>query len=543
MTMRSFLLRLRADYVTLLGQEVISPRVQRVLVSLIVATCLVVRLWTIDAPPLDRTTWKEIDYLTISTNYWQHGFKFFEPEVTWPAEPPRITALELPLVPYATALLYPLFGVTPYSARILSTFGWLLMCVYVFRLAKRELGPLAGVLSALASSIMPLYHPMGRILFSDPIMLAMSVMALFHFSEWVEYRRTRDGFVAMGAFSLAVALKLEPLYLLLPILWIAFRQYRWRLGEYRRIAVLIGCALILPVLWYSYAYYLAHTYSDVFGVFGGIGGRGAHNKFQTLTMLSSREWYSIMCSRLTEHILGGKIGTLLFLVGLFMALFSRTGQLFLVYGMTIGIYFGLVAEGQLDAHYRQLASVPPFAGFMALGSLAICATFLAAWRSFGNSFSPVLWHARLCFLGGVALIALVGFHMRWSIFGEHLYSPYHPITWEFAQVIKSHAERNSKLITVGEYTIHKGGNDLSPVLYYYSDLQGWSLQAGEWDTHLIETLIAKGATHFAAVQMSREPDAEPFLREMKSRYPLLYEKDDMALFDLRPASHATFAQR
>lgn len=543
MTMRPFLLRLRADYVSLLGQEVISPRVQRVLVSLIVAACLLVRLWTIDAPPLDRTTWKEIDYLTISTNYWQHGFHFFEPEVTWPAESPRITALEFPLVPYATAWLYPLFGVTPYSARILSTFGWLLMCVYVFRLAKRELGPLAGVLSALASSIMPLYHPMGRILFSDPIMLAMSVMALFHCSEWVEHRRTRDGFLTMGALSLAVALKLEPLYLLLPILWIAFHQYGWRLEEYRRIAVLVGCALILPVLWYVHAYYLAHTYTDVFGVFGGIGGRGAHNKFQTLTMLSSREWYSTMHTRLTEQILGGTIGTLLFLVGLFVSLFFRTGQLFLVYAMTIGIYFGLVAEGQLDAHYRQLASVPPFAGLIALGSLAVCAIPFTAWRLFNNSIKQGVWHPRVCFLGGAALITLIGFHMRWSILGEHLYLPYHPTTWEFAQVIKSHAEKNSKLVTAGEYTIHKGGNDLSPVLYYYSNLQGWSLQAGEWDPRLIETLISKGATHFAAVEMSREPRAEPFLRQMKSRYPVLYEKDDMALLDLRPSGHATFAQR
>lgn len=541
--MQSFLLQFRRDYLTLLNQEVISPSVQRVLVSLIVAACLFVRLWTIDAPPLDRTTWKEIDYLTISTNYWQHGFKFFEPEVTWPAEPPRITALELPLIPYVTALLYPLFGVTPYSARILSTFGWLLMCVYVFRLAKRELGPLVGVLSALASSIMPLYHPMGRMLFSDPVMLAMSVMALFHFSEWVERRRQCDGFLAMGAFSLAVALKLEPLYLLLPILWIAFRQYGWRLGEYRQFVILVGCALILPILWYSYAYHLAHTYTDVFGVFGGIGGREAHNKFQTLTMLSNPEWYSIMYKRLTGQILGGMVGTVLFLVGLFVSLVLRTGKLFLVYALTMGIYFGLVAEGQIDAHYRQLASVPPFAGFIALGSLAVWAVPLAAWRSFSNSFGPVWWHARVCVLGGIALIALIGFQMRWSIMGQHLYLPPHPVTWEFAQVIMSHADKNSKLVTAGEYTIHKGGNDLSPVLYYYSNLQGWSLQAGEWDFHLIETLIAKGATHFAAVQMSREPDAEPFLREMRTRYPVLYDKDDMVLLDLRPSNNSKLAQR
>jgi len=88
---------------------------------------------------------------------------------------------------------------------------------------------------------------------------------------------------------------------------------------------------------------------------------------------------------------------------------------------------------------------------------------------------------------------------------------------------------DSKLVTVGEYSIHKGGNDLSPVLYYYSGLQGWSLQKGDWHLERIQSLIQKGATLFAALNMLREPESDHFINEMKARYEVIYENKDSQL--------------
>lgn len=219
----------------LLREDAVPIAWQRVFVCLVVAACFAVRLWTIDAPALDRTAWKEIDYIAISSNYWQHGFDFLWPEVSWPAEPPRVTEMELPLVPYAAALLYAVFGFSAYTVRITTVLAFLLLTLYVFRLAKRELGPLVGLMAALAASIMPLYHPFGRFLFSEPLMLATSVMGIFHFAEWVEFRRRRDWLLGLVGFTLALALKLEPLYLLLPLTWIAFRKYGWQWRGHRNL--------------------------------------------------------------------------------------------------------------------------------------------------------------------------------------------------------------------------------------------------------------------------------------------------------------------
>jgi 4-amino-4-deoxy-L-arabinose transferase-like glycosyltransferase len=93
---------------------------------------------------------------------------------------------------------------------LITLLAFLLMSVYVYRLGKREFGPLIGLSAGLASAIMPLYHSFGRYLFSEPLMIAMSVVAIFHFAEWIDHGRRRDWILSWLGLTLAIALKLEP---------------------------------------------------------------------------------------------------------------------------------------------------------------------------------------------------------------------------------------------------------------------------------------------------------------------------------------------
>ncbi len=531
--MTNLLKKWKTVYGELLGEETLSPRLQKTLLALILLACLAIRLATIKAPGLDRTFWKEIDYITISTNYWHHGFNFFHPQINWPAFPSRITAMEFPLVPYLAGLLYPVFGFNPYSVRVIPLIAYLLMALYVFRLTKRETNSLVALLAALACAIMPLYNMFGRLLFSDPVMIALCVVALFHFAEFIEHERKKDGVLALISFTLAVALKLEPLYLVIPLLWIAFRKFHFEWKRYAASTGLFLLSLILPLLWYAYAYHLAHTYIDVFGVFGGLGHTG-HDKFQSLTMLREAQWYQVMGERLAG-ILAGKIGILLLGVGTLAALVIRRGGLFFAYLGSVFFYFGVVAEGQIDAPYRQLAAIPIFAIFIALGALAIYAALITLIPS-RISF---LLSRRLAYLGfivGALLICLMAYQRRNDVFTANPQAPADVPRWELAQAIKKYATPSTKLVAAGEYSLNRGGNDLSPVLYYYSGLQGWTLQRPDWHLSKVRSLIAQGGTLFAAIQMSREPDSAPFLQEMRAHYRGLYSCDDAFLLDLtKPA--------
>ena len=523
----------RAALAESLTAQSVSPRLQKILVGLVLLAALVVRVVAMDAPMLDRTNWKEIDYLAVSSNYREHGYNFFRPEITWPAEPPRATAMELPVVPYLASLLYALFGFNVYSARLVTLLSFLVMSVYVFRLTKRELGPLVGLSAMTASLVMPLYHEFGHTLFSDPAMLAASVAALFYFAEWVDRGRRLDWVLAVVSFSLAVALKLEPLYLLLPLLWIACRKNGWKLKRYGGFIAFVACSMLLPLAWYAYAYFLARTSIDVFGVFGGQSTAGGHNKFQTVKMLSSSAWYRTMYERVAWDILGGRPGLLLCMAGMAAAAILRRGGLFFFYLLAVCVYFALVAEGQLDAPYRQLAIIPALSVFVGFGAVALM-TLPSALRMTleAKPLAARRRRAQLVLAASLVLLVVSAVRQRNVIFRDPTV-PAEPVRWALAEVIRRNAAPGSLLVTAGEYSIHVGGNDLSPLIYYYSGLQGWTLERPGWTKERVEELVQKGATHFVATDMQREPDADPFLRELKSRYKILYEDQRGLILDLR----------
>ena len=508
----------------------ISVKWQAILLGLILASCFAVRLWTIGAPAVDRTAWKEIDYIYISQNYWKHGFQFLYPEIGWPAEPPRYTAMELPLAPYLAACLYAVRGFDAFSVRFVPLVAYLITTFYVFLLARREVGAPVGLLAALVAAVLPLHHYFGRFLQSEPLVLATSVMCLYHFVRWHDTGGRRHWLTAWAGFSLAISLKLTPLYLVLPLAHAAVRHDGRSAKAACSVAIFVGASLLLPLAWYGWAHHLAHAYLDIFGIFGGKAG--GHDKFQTFTMLSSLDWHYTIAARV-YRLLGGTAGVALALIGMITAARARIGGLFWSYLAAIVLYTIIVAEGHLDAPYRQLTLVPPTSVFLAIGAVRIASWLAAMVRGLWPHTHPnSVWPGSL-FLPAACLILIIPVVHYPRIFRAPQ-KPCHRGEWQFAQTIRRQCNPGSKLITVGEYTIHKGGNDLSPVLYYYAGLPGWTLQRGQWDTGLVEELIRRGATHLAATHLGREPEALPFIEEMGSTYRVLYERKGRLLIQLPP---------
>ena len=512
----------------------LSPTTIRRLLFAVIIGIAVFRLATISVPALEWTSWKEIDYLTISQNFWKNGFNLLKPEVTWPAEPPRVTEMELPLVPYTSALLYQIFGYGPLTARAVTLFASLLMIVYVYKLASREFNPFIGLLSALASGVLPLYHPFSRLLFTEPTMIAMSVVSVYYMAEWVDNPSRRNWILTIVSLSLTFSLKLETLYLLLPLTWVVFRKYQFKLGQYWKYVLLILVSMILPVIWYSYAYYLETTGAHLFGIFMG------HDKSQIATLLFDFRWYRTMAGRVINGITGGLYGFGLFGLGFLYLLWIRKGSLIFAYFLAVLIYFGLVAEGQIDAPYRQLPIIPAMSIFVAFGAQAVVTIILALFEGIKRSKTSGRNIALVTLSASFLIVLLIPFQRLDEVLTVD--SPAHADRWSLAQEIRKTAEPGSKLVVIGEYSKHVGGYDLSPVLFYYSGLQGWSLTSDEWSADYVEELRGKGATHlvfilpygypYDFIYLPDEP-VEPFMQVMRSKYRVLYEYQDQLVLDLR----------
>jgi 4-amino-4-deoxy-L-arabinose transferase-like glycosyltransferase len=526
-------LSLRFSEVTEGAPAQLSKRWQLSAVFCIVLFGFIARIATIQSPHLDRTLWKEIDYIEISKNYAAHGMHFLQPEITWPAEEPRITAMEFPAVPYAAATLYKIFGFHAGTVRVITLIAFLLMPVYLFFLVRDEMGPVTALTTALVAALMPIHHPFGRILFSEPVSISMSVAALFHFNRWAKLKQFRHAMFAVLTFTLAVAVKFEPLFMLLPLTYVWWR-YRGVGKSLAYFVVFVAASLVIPVCWFFYAYHLSQTSIDVFGVVPFIRG---HNKLQTFTMIRQIHHFWLALGHRIWTLCWGVLGVPFVLAGVLVAWQEKRARLFLVYSLAIACYFLIVAEGQIDAQYRQLNAVPVLSFFFAVGVLSLVSLILGA-RTPERRMKPLM--------AATAVVILIVFLPSfWTILREDPKEPAHPRAWALAQVIRSHSVPGDRIVALGEYTAHVGGNDVSPVLYNYSGRQGWTLNEDELSERRIDDLISKHATllavddEFVFEKSIDKQHTKAFIEGLMKKYPVLYHSGDGLLLQLAPAATYT----
>jgi hypothetical protein len=146
-------------------------------------------------------------------------------------------------------------------------------------------------------------------------------------------------------------------------------------------------------------------------------------------------------------------------------------------------------------------------------------------------------------LAATAVVILIVFlPSYWTILREDPNEPAHPRAWALAQVIRSHSIPGDRVVALGEYTAHVGGNDVSPVLYYYSGRQGWTLNEDELSDKRIDDLIGKHATllavddEFVFEKSIDKPRTKEFIEGLVKKYPVLYRSGDGLVLQLSPAT-------
>lgn len=174
--------------------------------------------------------------------------------------------------------------------------------------------------------------------------------------------------------------------------------------------------------------------------------------------------------------------------------------------------------------------IPPLSVFFALGVLSLLSGVMTVAE---KRTVPVI-------VTSMFLISLVPAFNYKKMTGP--IGPMNKSRWNVAGVLKTVTPPESKIITIGEYTTHVGGYDISPMLFHYSERRGWILTPENWSVSLVENLREKGATHFVAMpkfQNRYQPkNVQPelsssFVQEMKARFPTLVERKDLLILDLK----------
>lgn len=210
------------------------------------------------------------DRASIALNFFQNSMNFFEPRVMENRSFHGVTGMEFPIIPYAVAILYKLFGYHPIWYRgiewLLFIAGqaaiWNISRFFIAKISHRILFQILW----LSSPILIFYGP--NFLPEVPA-LSFSLMAwyqLFKYYYQIEIKKSYRLFLLFS--TLAALIKITYLVPLITLLVVLLYQKKLAFQGFPNPKKLL-LGLIIPLLavliWYSYSRYLTQrTYNQHF---------------------------------------------------------------------------------------------------------------------------------------------------------------------------------------------------------------------------------------------------------------------------------------
>ncbi|MBN1596224.1 glycosyltransferase family 39 protein [candidate division FCPU426 bacterium] len=510
-----------------------STRAQILTIWILLGSAVLIRLFGITKPLVDRQYWRQADTAAIARNFYTEDMNIFYPRVDWRGDTAGYVESEFPLYPYLVAGWYHVFGPKEIIGRMVSL-GFAVGTVWIIFIFVRRLFDFeTAVYSAFMYALSPMVVHYTRAFMPESMMMFFYLAGLYAFFRWVgEKNAWWWGAIAWAATSLAVLAKLTAVTMLAPMAGILWDKSGWDFYKSRRMILFFLTVLIPPVLWYAHAYNLFLETGLSFGVISGAG----YNKFTVPKLLLYPPFWMLLAERffvLQLTPLGGALS----LLGFFAGFFKRevvAGRTFLyVWAFSQLLFTLVVAEGIRVLEYYQIFIVPIAGIFMARGILTLKTGF------------PEKIVARFTFVL-LVLICLVFYREHFLYF---VY-PYSRSSHAFAQKVRDLTPRQARFLVIDtdgkenpRWYKRMKHRISCPSLLYYLDRKGWVVLPYELEemTPLdLDELMMKGAGYFAAPK-GAITDKEKIMELLRLRgWPLIFEDQDFVLYEMRRQEYTPF---
>jgi hypothetical protein len=329
------------------------------------------------------------------------------------------------------------------------------------------------------------------------------------------------------AISIAALIKPPSLYLGLPLLFLSYRKYGWRLTLQPALWALAVVAIVPCVLWYRHSYHLWLQYGNTFGIFG-INTIGSHFGLTDPAWLEVARWVSQRLVLQTITPIG-----LIFLGAGLLAGWKKT-PLLLSWLAGFAVYILAVPVGHLYHNYYQLPLAFVLTTYMAYGASQL----LRRGALSGGIFMTLLvvtigysaWQVR-------PMLAIAEDQRARLVFDQAVGSASEPGSlFVFVDPRPGHADEHPEI-----YRHRTAEGDFlycDPIDFYHSRRKGWSIDSSQASPERVEQLRSKGARYLATFFPSNLFETQPRLREILDReYEAVPLRSGGVLYRLHRPSH------
>lgn len=469
--------------------------------------------------------WRPAELAGIALRYARGGFHFAYPQVIWGGDGPGYVEMEFPLQPYLTAILFKLFGEHDTLCLVVPLVCGLATVFATASIARQLYGGVAATAAGLVVAIAPtLIMSTDHGMYPDPPMLCCGTVSLALLVRWNTQGALRDMAAGVAFLSLAILLKLNALYLGIPVAYLFATRYRRGWLAQRAVWLSGIAALLPPVLWYWHAHTLYRDYGNTFGILGA-----GYSKFSTLDMFFDAHLYERTTFRMFFYHLT-PLGALALAVGLYRAVKLRE-RFVLVWLASAVLHTALVLKAiRYAGHVQYLLPMLPVCAVLAgLGARAALSWLR---EKLGAGWTQTAERAALpVSLLAVAANAWVANH-RFVTRDRAIDSEQWALKQRTGLRVGALTSPGSMIIVADDqmdkYT--PAQSMTPPDVFFYADRLGWYLSLAWLEPAKIEDLRSRGADYFVVSMQSVEKfkaEHGDIQRYLEQHYKLVSDEDGL----------------
>lgn len=441
-------------------------------ITIILLAAVIIRIINIFSPVSGWHSWRQSDTASIAVNFYENGYNILFPQILWGGSRTGYVESEFQIYPFIVSVLYSVLGVNDVWGRLVSVIFSVLTVYGLYLLVRKIINEETALWSALIYSILPLNIFYGRAFMPDAAMLMCSVYGLYFFYNWIGSGRAIY-FTLSGIFiSLAALIKLPSLYLGLPLIYIAYQKYGFRLFGKFKLYILALFIFIPVILWYYHAHQLFLNGGSSFGIW-----TYGQDKWGMFSLLIDPEWYNdIFFKSIAERHLTYP-AFILFIWGLFIKRKHTNEKLFDVWLIAVLIFIFIAAQAHRTQEYYTLPFTIPASVFIGKFFAKYLPLFRRKLKEIFTLNKFVASFALICIMltGVLSYLRVARFYNS-----ENLSQP----LFKIAADVQSVSKPDDKIITIGD------GN---PVYLYNSHRFGWTAMPQQLDSLFIDARVKEGA--------------------------------------------------
>ena len=248
-------------------KKIIESKAFRITVLIgIIIGAFIVRLYKINEPLADWHSWRQVDTASVSRTYVEQGIDLLNPRYhdvssiqTGIPNPKGLRLVELPIFNVIHAFLtisFPNLSLE-FWGRMTSIIFSLFSVLFLFLLGERYIGKWGGILAAFFFAFIPFNIFYSRVILPEPTAVALSLGALWFFSQFIEKDNQTYLYISAVVFCLALLVKPFSIFYAVPMIWLIRNKWGDITYVFKNSKLLIkflifANIILVPILLWRY---------------------------------------------------------------------------------------------------------------------------------------------------------------------------------------------------------------------------------------------------------------------------------------------------